>query len=160
MKKLNKKGFTLLEVVLALAVISIVSATSLAIASNTSDNTRAAMYKADAQYFVYDALECFKASKTKADFYTAFEGLREPLTFIGDIENSEPSEESDALGVPDDILLGFESIYMLADSQYLVFVNAHYVDNPYGGFVATFSILVMDMQNNVIAQILDYNKLN
>ena len=61
MKKFHNKGFSVVEVVIALTVISIVTITAISITSLSSKNTQAFLNKADAQYLVADAIECFKA---------------------------------------------------------------------------------------------------
>lgn len=84
MKKFNNKGFSVVEVVIALTVISIVTITAISITSLSSKNTQAFLNKADAQYLVADAIECFKVTPCSSlndyyyrnfctDFFNAFD---------------------------------------------------------------------------------------
>ena len=98
----NKKGFSLVEVIIAMTVIAIVSATALTIVLTSADNTRAAMYKADAQYLVADAIECFKVSATK-------EELVDALMARGDLN------ENDKEGSP--------VVLIMQESGYFVFID-------------------------------------
>ena len=67
-KKLkNKKGFSLVEVAIAMAVVSIVTITAIAIIYPATDKTKEANAKSAAIYFAADAIECFKAVDIKLD---------------------------------------------------------------------------------------------
>lgn len=98
----NKKGFSIVEVVIAMTVIAIVSATALTIVLSSADNTRAAMYKSDAQYLVADAIECFKVSETKDELVDAL------LARGGLNENNKE---------------GFSAVLIMQESGYFVFIN-------------------------------------
>ena len=67
-KKLkNKKGFSLVEVAIAMAVVSIVTITAIAIIYPATDKTKEANAQSAAIYFAADAIECFKAVDIKLD---------------------------------------------------------------------------------------------
>lgn len=78
MKKINKKGFSIVEVVIAMAVITLVTVTAISIATGADKNARTALYRTDAQLFAADAVECFKATKNVNDFKNALESRGVP----------------------------------------------------------------------------------
>ena len=102
----NKKGITIVEVVIAMTVIAIVSATALSIVLASGDNTRAALYKSDAQYLVADAIECYKVSDEKDELVDAL------LARGGLVLNSRGENN----GV-------FKAEFTMEDSGYFVFVT-------------------------------------
>ena len=68
-KKLkNKKGFSLVEVAIAMAVVSIVTITAIAIIYPATDKTKEANAQSNAIYFAADAIECFKATDNDMEF--------------------------------------------------------------------------------------------
>ncbi len=69
-KKLNKhkRGFTLAETVLALAVISIASVGTLSLILASQRATMSAAQKQQAQLFATDIVHCFRVSDNYADF--------------------------------------------------------------------------------------------
>ena len=67
----NNKGFSVVEVVIAMVVVSLVTATALSILSLSAAHSKTTTYKIDAQYLVSDAVECFKVSDTADEFYDA-----------------------------------------------------------------------------------------
>ena len=73
MRKMNKKGFSLVEVVIAMAVVSIVTLTAISIVYSATDINRAGNAESDAIYFAADAVECFKATNTEEGFWNALE---------------------------------------------------------------------------------------
>ena len=80
-KKLkNKKGFSLVEVAIAMAVVSIVTITAIAIIYPATDKTKEANAKSNALYFAADVIECFKATKNPNELQVALserEGVTE-----------------------------------------------------------------------------------
>ncbi len=75
-KKLNKKGFSLVEVIIAMAVVTIVTLTAISIIYSGADHTREGNAQSRALYFVADAIEAFKAAEpdqlgNHSDFYNA-----------------------------------------------------------------------------------------
>ena len=64
----NKRGFTLVETVVALALILIVSAMSLTLISSANNATQRALYNAKAQNFVADVVTVYRTAETKAQF--------------------------------------------------------------------------------------------
>ena len=71
LKRLNKRGFSLVEVVIAMAVVSIVTFTALSIIYPATDKTVEANAQSNAIYFAADAIECFKATKDSDEFFEA-----------------------------------------------------------------------------------------
>ena len=68
MKRLNKRGFSLIEVIMALAVVVIVSVAALSITLSSVPAKLNAMNKTRAQNFAADAWECFKVADGEDDF--------------------------------------------------------------------------------------------
>ena len=60
-KKLNKRGFTLAESVLALAVIAIASVGILSLILSAQRSTFSAMQKQQAQIYAADIISCYRA---------------------------------------------------------------------------------------------------
>ena len=67
-KKLNKRGFTLAESVLALAIISIVSVGTLSLILSAQRSTISAAQKQQAQLYAADIISCYRVSKNDTDF--------------------------------------------------------------------------------------------
>lgn len=64
----KKKGFSLVEAVIALTVVVIVSFAALSLVLSSTTTKVNAVNKSKAQYFAYNALECFKASDDTTEF--------------------------------------------------------------------------------------------
>ncbi len=64
----SKKGFSLVEVIIALSVIIIVSVCALTIVLSSISTKQSTIDKEKAQYFANDAWECFKASNDENEF--------------------------------------------------------------------------------------------
>ena len=64
----NKRGFTLVETVVALALILIVSASSLVLIASANNATQRALYNAQAQNFVSDVVTVFRSVEDKDEF--------------------------------------------------------------------------------------------
>ncbi len=77
----NKRGFTLVETVVALALILIVSASSLVLISSANNATQRALYNAQAQNFVSDVVTVFRSANNKEEFekITQEDGSISPL---------------------------------------------------------------------------------
>ena len=88
-KKLkNKKGFSLVEVAIAMAVVSIVTITAIAIIYPATDKTKEANAKSNAIYFAADVIECLKATGTPDELQAALD-QREGVTKVKfDIDNA------------------------------------------------------------------------
>lgn len=67
-KKNNKKGFTLAESVLALAIISIATVGTLTLITSGQKATQLALDKQQAQFYAADILSCYRAEKVDGDF--------------------------------------------------------------------------------------------
>ncbi len=59
-KKLNRRGFSLAEAVIALALISIVSVATLTIVLTSQRSTYSAMQKQQAQIYAADIITCYR----------------------------------------------------------------------------------------------------
>lgn len=70
-KRTNKRGFTVAEIVIAMAVVVLVTATALTTVLTTRNAERNVLQNADALRFAENAWECFKASENEQDFRTA-----------------------------------------------------------------------------------------
>lgn len=64
----NKKGFSLMEAVIALSVVVVVSICAMSIVLSSVSAKQTAIDKQKAQYFSDNAWECFKASDSETDF--------------------------------------------------------------------------------------------
>lgn len=64
----NKRGFTLVETVVALALILIVSATSLTLISSANNATQRALFNAKAQNFVSDVVTVYRTAEDRQQF--------------------------------------------------------------------------------------------
>ena len=60
-KKLNKRGFTLAESVLALAVISLTSVATISLILSAQRSTLSAAQKQQAQLYAADIISCYRA---------------------------------------------------------------------------------------------------
>ena len=67
-KKLNKRGFTLAESVLALAVIAITSVGVLSLVLSSHRATTAAAQKQQAQLYAADIINCYRVSTDNTTF--------------------------------------------------------------------------------------------
>ena len=68
LKKLNKRGFTLAESVLALAIIAIVSVGTLSLILSAQNSTISAAQKQQAQLYAADIIACYRVSTSDEDF--------------------------------------------------------------------------------------------
>ncbi len=68
-KQLNKRGFTLAESVLALAIITIVSVSTLSLILSAQRSTISAAQKQQAQLYAADIISCYRVSTSDEDFY-------------------------------------------------------------------------------------------
>lgn len=68
MKNRKKRGYSLVEVVIALTVIVTVSITALTIVLSSVATKQTAIHKTEAQNFAQSVWECFKVSDNEADF--------------------------------------------------------------------------------------------
>lgn len=75
MKKriLNKKGFAIVETVMAMTIVSLVTITAVMLFFSSVRTTQSAVHKAQAQYFAEDAFACFRAADTADQFSNAME---------------------------------------------------------------------------------------
>jgi len=64
----NKRGFTLVETAIALAVIAIVSMSALVLYFTSENAVRSAHDKQQAQFYVSDVIACYRGSNTTDDF--------------------------------------------------------------------------------------------
>ena len=64
----NKRGFTLVETVVSLALILIISATSLTLISSANNATQRALYNAKAQNFVSDVVTIYRTAEDRQQF--------------------------------------------------------------------------------------------
>lgn len=67
-KKNKKRGFTLAESVLALAIISIATVGTLTLITSGQKSTQLALDKQQAQFYAADILSCYRAEKVDGDF--------------------------------------------------------------------------------------------
>ena len=71
MKRKQKRGFTVAELVIAMAVILIVTATALTVVFTSRTAGARALCRADAVRFSENVWECFKASDNTTEFLDA-----------------------------------------------------------------------------------------
>ena len=70
-RKSSKKGMTIIETVISLAVIAIVSFTAIGFIKRFSDVNAKMIYETDARLTVENALECFKYAEDETQFFNA-----------------------------------------------------------------------------------------
>lgn len=68
--KNKKRGFTLAETVFALAIIAVVSVSSLTLILSAQKSTFAALEKQQAQLYAADIISCYRVSDSEDDFKT------------------------------------------------------------------------------------------
>ena len=134
----NRRGITLAEVAIAMAVVTIVTVSALSIIVSSTQTTTRAICKTEAQYFAADALECFRASKDTTDFETA-------MTFRGGFAECDGTNCQHAAN-------GYNYHYA---SQAYDF-NA-YVKVDYESARPTFNILILDGDGEEITKF-DFEK--
>ena len=78
MKRKNKGGFSLVEVVIALAIIVMVAGAGLSITLSSITTKVKAINRTHAQNFAENVLECFKAADTKDEFHNLLEVVDNP----------------------------------------------------------------------------------
>lgn len=74
--KKSKRGFTLAEAAIALAVISVVTVAALTLFNSSESITRRENAEAAARYFASDLVECFRTTDNLADFRDAVDFAR------------------------------------------------------------------------------------
>ena len=67
-KKQNRRGFTLAETVIALAIIATVSVASVSLVLTAQNASMAALQKQQAQFYAADIVSCYRAEKEDGDF--------------------------------------------------------------------------------------------
>lgn len=68
MSKRNKKGFSIVEAIIALSIIVAVSITALSVVVSSITTKVAAINKTEAQNFAYNVWESFKAAENEEEF--------------------------------------------------------------------------------------------
>ena len=63
----NNRGFSMAEVVIAMAIVGLVTAAALVIMIGSVDSTQKTFNKAEAENFVANAVECYIAAEDKTD---------------------------------------------------------------------------------------------
>ena len=67
-KKQNRRGFTVAETVIALALIATVSVSSVSLVLSAQNASMAAHQRQQAQFYAMDILSCYRAEKEDGDF--------------------------------------------------------------------------------------------
>ena len=83
LKRLNKRGFSLVEVIIAMAVVSIVTFAALSIIYPATDKTVEANAQSNAIYFAADAIECFKATDNVGELISTM-SFRDGMNLVND----------------------------------------------------------------------------
>ena len=155
-KKLKKKkGFSLVEVAIAMAVVSIVTFTAIAIIYPATDKTKEANAKSNAIYFVADAIECFKATEIKGDIVRDYSEFDEALAFRGvvSIESGCPTQDPNN-PVPGNCE-GCHKVVILNGSKYKAHMK---FTSPMPGKNNEITIEVTDNEGNEIVEKVTYTK--
>lgn len=167
----NKKGFSLAETVIALAVIVVVSITALTIVMSSIKNKVNIATKLDAQNFAYNALECFKVSSDDDGFKTLVEeivgqdNLREVEDDSGGVENNSPQdegnnedetegEETPSTGVIEDPKSSGKKYTYISSRGYTAEIEVNFTPNSEG--LCSFSITIKKEEKNLVS--FDYSK--
>ena len=132
-RKLNKKGMTIVEVVIAMVVVTMVTIAAVTIILSSTHTTNSAVYKNQAQYFASDALACFRASSDAQQFEDA-------MAFRGGYSEHSVSEN--------------QYTFLLNDSKYVAVATVIY---PIDGR-PSFTIEVMNPNGDVVASIPTFTK--
>lgn len=135
MKKriLNKKGMTMVEVIIAMAVVMLVTITALSIITSSTHTTQSALHKSQAQHFAEDAFACFRACETADQFADA-------MAFAG--------------GYSECAVSGSQYTFLLNASRFTAVVTVEYP----AGDRASFSIQITDDDDEVITSIPTFTK--
>lgn len=88
MKRKNKGGFSLVEVVIALAIIVMVTGAGLSITLSSITTKVKAINRTHAQNFAENVLECFKAADTKDEFQDLLEVVDNPNDIHEEIDDT------------------------------------------------------------------------
>ena len=64
----NKRGFTIAETVISLAVITIISIGTISLMQASNKSLRRATYNAQAQNFVADVVACYRVAEDETEF--------------------------------------------------------------------------------------------
>ena len=100
-KKLNKRGFTLAESVLALAVIAITSVGVLSLVLSSHRATTAAAQKQQAQLYAADIISCYRVSENDTDFEANIEFALGKT--INEDNTIDWSQEENLINLSDDL---------------------------------------------------------
>lgn len=84
----KRKGYSLVEVVIALSVIVVVSITALTIVLSSIATKTAAINKGEAQNFAENVWECFKVSNNEEDFLSNVSFATSAVLGEGQIDDS------------------------------------------------------------------------
>ena len=82
-KIFKKNGYSLVEAVIALSVITIVSITAFSIMLSSISTKVSAINKTEAQNFASDILECFKASENEEEFLSLVDFAEDDISLEG-----------------------------------------------------------------------------
>lgn len=178
-KKLkNKKGFSLVEVAIAMAVVSIVTITAIAIIYPATDKTKVANSQSAAIYFAADALECFKATEVKVDengnkdtseFYNAL--MFNSITGVEEVLNRDESgndiisyvnvfeERNDVTFFPSE---DYDYVFQINGSNCRVYINiSQHLGVGVGSYGApkyfSISIVAKDSNDNELVNVTSYS---
>lgn len=155
LKRLNKRGFSLVEVIIAMAVVSIVTFAALSIIYPATDKTVEANAQSNAIYFVADAIECFKATEIKGSVVSDYSEFDEALLFRGgvSIANGCPTQD------PDNPVLGncegCQKVVILNGSKYKAHMK---FTSTMPGKINEITIEVTDSEGNEIVEKVTYTK--
>ena len=119
-----KRGYSLVEVVVAMAVITTVTMTALSIMLFSISSRKTASDKAMAQNFAENAWECFKASESREEFVSC-------LVFAEDVSLADGEEDAEGRTV---------YRYEFEECRYTATIKIQYSDTAR----STFSVDVTD----------------
>lgn len=135
----NKKGFTLVEAVIALTAIIIVSMATMTIVLHSISARHTEMNKREALNFAENVWECFKAAESRAE---SEEEFREQfLKFVRFAENAE-LEEIDS--VP-----GAATAYTYTSKNFIVGITVQYSKTDR----SVLGIELLDKKGNEIVEL-------
>lgn len=126
---LNQKGFSLIETVIAMAIIIIVTVSALTMVTSSLNITKKEIYTSKAQYFAADSLEAFRIAEDAAQF-------EETIAFAGGYSYFDVDENL--------------YIYYLENSGYTAEISLAYSDINR----SEFCVIIKDESGN---QIFEYH---
>lgn len=122
----NRNGFSLVEVMVAMAVIAIVTASAVTIITSALNSTKKNIYANNVEYFASDVLQAYTSAENSENFESAMKFAGYPLVKDGGTEDKYN--------------------YTFEQSKYVAEIKASYSDTDR----SELSLIVKDDKGNEI----------